>query len=162
MHSNLNKNWKENLQAFLQHYRATPHSSTGVSPNEAMGFPDQNGLPFNFKRTKASREFFEKNDTAAKKRMKSNADSHLNVKQHTFKKNQNVLFKWKPTNKHQTRLDPNPYKITDVKGTMITAKNKFHEVTRNSSCFQSYLGEVDLVTAPTQTDPLFIINSNIK
>ena len=97
--------------------------------------------------------------------MKINADSHLNVKQHTFKKNQNVLFKWKPTNKHQTRLDPNPYKITNVKCTMITAKNKFHEVTRNSSCFQSYLGEVDLATAPTlfiKTETLFIINSNFR
>ena len=40
-----NQNWKENMSAYLKNYRATPHSTTGVTPNQLMGFENDNGMP---------------------------------------------------------------------------------------------------------------------
>ena len=39
-------------------------------------------------------------------------------------------------NKWSTRLDPKPYCVTRVKGTMITATRPGHYITRNSSFYK--------------------------
>ena len=46
-----------------------------------------------------------------------------------------MLVKRKQTNKFMTPFDPNPYRIVDVKGSMITAQNSIRKTTRNSSFF---------------------------
>ena len=40
-------------------------------------------------------------------------------------------MKHRPSNKAETPFKPVPYEVKDVKGTMVTAKNGDHKVTRN-------------------------------
>ena len=69
--------------------------------------------------------------------MKENFDKSMHVKHTPFKVGDHVLFKWPRTNKHQPLFNPAPYKITSVNGTMITANNENHSITRNASCFRT-------------------------
>ena len=136
-----NTNWKLNLESLLKHYRATPHTSTGATPNDVMGLKNDNGLPINLKKQKLTSEQLQLNDTKSKLYMKNYANRNLHAKRHSFQVNDKVLFKWRPTNKQMSRMDVDPYMITQVKGTMITAENWKHTVTRNSSCFQHFKGD---------------------
>lgn len=59
-------NWKNNLEQFLRDYRATPHSTTSVSPNDLLGFDDKNEWPSKSK----SITFEELSNIAKRKREK--------------------------------------------------------------------------------------------
>ena len=47
-----------------------------------------------------------------------------------------MLVKQRPANKAETPFNPAPYKVTEVKGTMVTAEKDGHRITRNSSHFK--------------------------
>jgi len=85
--------------------------------------------------------------------MKFNADKFMHVKPHDFKVHDRVLFRWHTTNKQMSRLDTDPYEITAINGTMITAVNNRHEVVRNSSCFQKFIGKCVLSSTPPTSKP---------
>ena len=113
------KSPKQEIYKYLRQYRATPHSSTGRPPAEVL-----------FRRTYHTRllEFQEPahdpqlwhQDTASKAKQKHYKDHKSNVRPHSITTGDQVLLLQKPTKSH-SRYDPDPYTVTDVHGTQITA-----------------------------------------
>ena len=68
--------------------------------------------------------------------MKAYADIRRNAKIHHFKVGDTVLVKQQQKNKFQTPFNPTVYEISEVKGTMVTAVNNNHTITRNCSHFK--------------------------
>ena len=132
------EDWKRILESYLKNYRATPHSLTGVSPNQLMQFENENGMissnatsNINFKQIA-----FE-NDFKSKQNQKFYADNYLNTKLIKFVIGDIVKLKWNRSHsKYTPLLDNNNYIITHIKNTMITATNGTKPITRNSSFFQ--------------------------
>ena len=76
-------------------------------------------------------------DELAKSKMKRYADDKAYVKRSKLAEGDTVMVKRDPsTKKSGTPYDPEPYIVTQRKGTMITAKREGKEITRNSSFFK--------------------------
>ena len=128
---------RQALNKYLRNYRATPHSSTGVAPatllfgrETRVRLPE---LPRNPKPDKSVR----KHDKKAKDKMKSNAEKNKKLSQKQLRTGDCVLLKRdKSLKTHQTPYHTNPYEVTQVKGTMITATDGTRTVTRNASYFK--------------------------
>jgi hypothetical protein len=135
-----NVNWKTQLSLFLRQYRATPHSSTKISPFEALtGRKMRSGLPEAPQTPHPHASLHSKmihNDQISKQKMKTHAD----VKRHTVPSDlapgDTVLVKQPKTNKLTPPFCPKPYTIMDKKGSMVTAKRGSHRIVRNSSYFR--------------------------
>jgi hypothetical protein len=94
---------------FLRHYRETPHSSTEVSPNDAMNLKNELRIPFIEKslNSREIKEKLEKFDKKNKASIKRHADISMKVKENKMKINDNVLVKYdaaKYKNKHQFKF----------------------------------------------------------
>ena len=76
------------------------------------------------------------NDRNGKEKMKMNADKFNHAKEHTILVGDTILVRQQKKNKLSTRFDPEPYQVTRVKGTMVTATRLGHYVTRNISFFK--------------------------
>ena len=76
------------------------------------------------------------NDRNGKERMRMNADKFNHAKEHTILVGDTVLVQLQKKNKLSTRFDPEPYQVTRVKGTMVTATCPGHYVIRNISLFK--------------------------
>ena len=70
-------------------------------------------------------------DAAAKEKMKYHADKK--AKPHELKLGDLVLIPAAKANKLSPLFKPDPYRVVAIKGTMITASNGTHTVTRNAS-----------------------------
>ena len=68
--------------------------------------------------------------------MKSYADTKRHAKSAPFKVGDALLVKQHKTNKLSTPFDSQPYKITKINGSMITAKRVDKSTTRKSSFFK--------------------------
>ena len=68
--------------------------------------------------------------------MKMNADKFNHANEHTILVGDTVLVRQQKKNKLLTRFDPEPYQVTRVKGTMVTATRPGHYVTRNILFFK--------------------------
>ena len=129
--------WQEELCELLRNYRATPHCTTGKPPatilfNRPMRtkFPE---APCNKEDPASIRH----RDELAKSKMKRYADDKAYVKRSKLAEGDTVMVKRDPsTKKSGTPYDPEPYIVTQRKGTMITAKREGKEITRNSSFFK--------------------------
>lgn len=76
-------------------------------------------------------------DSLAKKKMKLYADRKAYVVPSDLKENDTVLVKRDPSYKSSgSPYDPEPYRITKKKGSMVTARRDGKEVTRKSSFFK--------------------------
>ena len=79
-------------------------------------------------------------DAAAKQKMKEYADKRNQSKESVLCKNDWVLYRkprGKVFNKHEPVRDPSPWKVIELKGSMVTAESSAGEqVTRNSSSFK--------------------------
>jgi hypothetical protein len=75
-------------------------------------------------------------DAQAKPKMKEYADNRYNAKMNDLKVGDSVLVRQQKRDKLSSYFDPIPYTITNIKGTMVTAKRKDHAITRNSSFFR--------------------------
>ena len=131
--------WKQHLFKFLRHYRATPHSTTGISPAEMLySRKIRTDIPsmkksVRFQDTVAKAE---QRDERMKSYMKELADrSRRDV---DIKIDDKVLVKQRQTSKEQPYFRQEPYRVTKMNGTMITAANTKlnQEVTRNISHFK--------------------------
>ncbi len=71
-----------------------------------------------------------------KEKMKIHADNKNHAEEPSLKLSDRVLVKQRPSNKSETPFKPQPYEVVDVKGTMITASNPTHKITRNVSFFK--------------------------
>ena len=132
------KNWRKELFSFLLNYRATSHTTTKFSPAELLfNRTIDIKLPSNIMQndTKIDQQVRE-NDRNGKEKMKMNADKFNHAKEHTILVGDTVLVRQQKKNKLSTRFDPEPYQVTRVKGTMVTATRPEHYVTRNISFFK--------------------------
>jgi hypothetical protein len=109
------KNHKQELYKFLRYYRATPHSSTGKAPAEVL-FNRQVRLPQ--KNEPAKDLVISQRNLEAKAKQKAYKDA--NTKPHNIKVGDQVLLLQKQS-KSNPRYDPKPYKVTNIRGTQITA-----------------------------------------
>ena len=132
------KNWRKELFSFLLNYRATPHTKTKFSPAELLfNRTIDIKLPSNIMQndTKIDQQVRE-NDRNGKEKMKMNADKFNRAKEHIILVVDTVLVRQQKKKKLSTRFDPEPYQVTRVKGTMVTATRPGHYVTRNISFFK--------------------------
>ena len=119
------KNPKRELQNYLLHYRAAPHSTTGISPAEAL---------FNRKLKTRLPQLRCHKDTAAQKRMRERHDEIKDKQKKYFDKGRRATPKLvKPGDKilvrqkkstTSTPFDPKPYTVTEVKGNRVTSQRR--------------------------------------
>ena len=133
-----NKPWKQELYTFLRNYRATPHSTTGVSPAEALfnrkvrtRLPE---IPVEADESDMKKILIRRNDTENK--IKWERHFNENRSRSDIKVGDNVLVKQPQNNKLSTPFSPEPMTIISKKGPMLTAKNHRRSITRNSSHFK--------------------------
>ena len=130
------KDWQKELNNFLRNYRSTPHSSTGKSPAELlMGRQIKTKLP-EIPTVHPTHPDIAKKDSAAKQKMKYYADKYSHGKPHKFSVGDLVLPRQPKVNKFSTPFQAEPFRITKVKGSMITATSKDQTITRNASHFR--------------------------
>ena len=91
------------------------------------------------------------NDRKAKERMKKEYDQRMGAREPQIQVGMKVLLKVERKRKADPRWDPQPYTITAIKGTMVTAKRGDVEVTRNSSWFKPYYAFVEEENGTFQT-----------
>lgn len=139
------KNWKQELYKFLRQYRATPHSTINVSPSEALNnrklkttIPEspitQHKLPrYTLQDPSAS---IAQRDALQKQKMKVYGDLKAHAQEREIKPGEVVLIRQPKQNKLSTPYNPKPFIVEEQKGTMVTASDGSHTVTRNSSQFK--------------------------
>ncbi|KAK7099318.1 hypothetical protein V1264_003469 [Littorina saxatilis] len=139
-----NLNWKTQLPTFLRQYRGTPHSSTGVSPFEALtkrkmniGLPDcslpLDPIPVHTRMIH--------NDFLSKRKMTEFTDRKRHTQLCDINPGDHVLVKQKKLNKLSTPYSPLPYVVIKKKGSMLTAQRGNHSIVRNSSHFKPIQGD---------------------
>ena len=137
------KNWKIQLQRFLLNYRATPHCTTKVPPATALfGRNIRTKLPEQPSKVniKEIDKKINEADTSAKAKQKAYADHRRGATSPIFKVGDQVLVRQRKRNKLTSRFDCRPYEIIATKGTMITARQNDHHITRNCSHFKPFMG----------------------
>jgi hypothetical protein len=75
------------------------------------------------------------------------ADEINKAKESQLKMGYVVLVKFPNENKLSTPFSPQPYLITEKKGTQLTAKNDSHSIARNSSHFKKIEASPDIVNS---------------
>ena len=109
------KNWKQELNKFLRQYRATPHSTTGISPCEALNqrklkttLPEfASPAPARHQIIPETQNLAER-DAEQKKKIKAYADQKLGARESKIKLGDTVLVKQPKTNKLSTPFSPAP------------------------------------------------------
>jgi hypothetical protein len=136
------KDPRKELQKYLMVYRATPHSTTGKSPSEMLqnrrlrlklpGTPKKPETP-----TKEARrqEEAKRNNENEKDKQKEYVDRRRRAKEKEVQVGDEVLIKQKKTTL-KPPWDPRPLKVTEIKGTQITARRGPVERTRNVEKFK--------------------------
>ena len=128
------KNPKQELYKFLRNYRATPHSSTKRAPAELL-FNREIKVRLPQVSKKAFDPELRANDAAAKTKQKKQKDAKILAKPHDIKISDTVLLA-RQTTKSQSKYDPDPYLVTKVKGSQITATRDGQTRVRNSQRFK--------------------------
>ena len=132
--------WKQELYTFLRHYRATPHSTTGMSPCEMLNKRKlKTEVPVLAKKRPASMsvddkiQLAEKKDYRVKVHMKELADDRNKAKENELVIGDKVLVRQPKGDKLSTPYRPEPYEVIQKHGSMVTAKRGQKTITRNSS-----------------------------
>ena len=86
-----------------------------------------------------------KKDSAAKQKMKYYADKYSHGKPHKFSVGDLVLPRQPKVNKFSTPFQAEPFRITKVKGSMITATSKDQTITRNASHFKLLPSDIEVL-----------------
>ena len=129
------KDWKVELETFLRSYRNTLHSGINSSPAEVLyGRQWRNRLP-DLMHT----------DEAYKTRMKLYADQRRRTREHGIQVGDWVLLRKekKLLRKTEPFYEVEPYRVIEVKESMISAENQKRSITRNCSCFKKLEGGVN-------------------
>ena len=98
-------------------------------------------------------------DARQKQYMKELADERNRCQEHSVREGDKVLVKQDPSNKLDTPYKPKPYKVTSKKGSMVTAENENHKITRNSSFFKK-IPEICDSRYDTQSEDANILDDN--
>lgn len=143
------KNWKQAMHVFLRQYRATPHTTTNLSPSEALN-NRQLKIPLP-QLTEVPESHVDKsirtNDAEKKLKMKEYADQKQHSKVSEIKVGDTVLIRQPKVNKLTTPFNPKPFVVTTRKGSMVTVKRGSKKITRNISFFKKIVK-----TAVPETD----------
>ena len=134
------KDWKRETYKFLFSYRNSPHSTTKVPPAEMMFqrklrhliptiSPD---IDLNLHKE------VDNNDQYAKEKAKAYTDNRFKSEWKDLKTDDLVLVKQRKMNKLTPIFEPHPYRVTEKKGTMVTAQSDINgkSITRNVSHFK--------------------------
>ena len=131
------KNWKNQINTFLRHYRATPHCTTGLSPCEMLNKRKlRTEIPVFTKKGRVIEDKIESarlKDDKAKIHMKELADERNHAKENTFEIGDKVLVRQPQYSKLTSPYKPAPFEVIEKKGTMVTVENDQGRMTRNSS-----------------------------
>jgi hypothetical protein len=133
------KSWKQELFRFLRSYRATPHCSTKTSPGDllfAAGFRTRFPTLHPTKDVARNNDDVAENDYKAKAQAKAYADTRRRAQPHTLQIGDLVYVRQMRRNKMTLPYDASPYTITQIRGTMITARRGQQNITRNASFFK--------------------------
>ena len=134
-----NKDPLMEINRHLRSFRTTPHPTTGHIPAEILfGRKVRSNLPdlrVDPARTRQDVVEAKSKDKAAKEIMKKYKDRPSTVRPHNIMIGDKVLLKQKST-KRSPPHDPNPYTVTDVQGTQITATREGKVKTRDSQRFK--------------------------
>ena len=103
-----NKNWQQELFHFLRNYRATPHSTTGVSPAEPL-FGRK--LVVKLPEHAPPRSSIADTDMKQKAKMKTHADTKLKAHPHSLKVGDSVLVREQRKHKLSSTYNKIPYTI---------------------------------------------------
>ena len=129
---------------FLRNYRATPHSSTGVTPAEALfgrkikvKLPEAPTIPNSHSRHAHLDTHMRQRGFLMKKKMKNYAEAKRNISTTDIQVGNTVLVREPKKNKLTPYYNPNPMQVTAKKGPMLTVKQPGGtRITRNSSHFK--------------------------
>ncbi|KAL8562268.1 hypothetical protein ACOMHN_037224 [Nucella lapillus] len=151
------KPWKQELFHFLRNYRATPHSSTGVSPAEALfRRPIKVKLPQVPVKSPSTSQFdasLRQHDANQKQKMKQYADSRRRAHTADIQVGDNVLVRQPRENKLTSFYDPAPREVILKKGPMITASRRGgNPITRNVAFFKKIPATVAQSQPPDPED----------
>ncbi|CAB3986500.1 Transposon Tf2-9 poly [Paramuricea clavata] len=133
------KRWQSELDLFLLNYRSTPHSTTHISPAELLfNRSIRNKLPSfsSLQHNDGPVEHHVVRDKEEKEKMKVHADRRNNAKESQLKVGDYVLMQVPKDNKLSMPFNPKPFKVIEIRGNMVTARNTERTVTRNVSCFK--------------------------
>ena len=116
--------WKQELYKFLRQYRATPHSTTNISPCEAL---NQRKLKTTLREVTPPVLEKQKNmtdrDAEQKMKMKAYADQKLGVREGKIKLEDTVLIKQPKRNKLSPPFSAIPLVVEGKNGSMVTASD---------------------------------------
>ena len=132
---------KQELYNFLCQYRASPHSTTRISPAEALnGRKLQVTLPELSQRIHINelQDKLKHEDMENKENMKVYCDKRRNAKRFQLEVGDTVLVRQHRKNKLSTPFDPKPLQIIRRKCSMVTAKIVTYTITRNVSHYKRY------------------------
>jgi len=138
-----NNKWEEAIDEFLMSYRTTPHPTTRATPASLM-FRGKLRTWLPEKKNSDTNEDDEETDTKVREndaRNKNISATKNNIRhaatQHGLGVGDTELVKQNAVNKYSTPFNPEPLKIVEVKGTVITGKrDDQRQVTRNASHFK--------------------------
>jgi hypothetical protein len=128
--------WKQALNDYLMVYRATPHPATDASPASLL-FPGRRyktHLPPTT--AKISPAQVDQKFQDSQNRAKTYADARRNAKDTFFSIGDSVLVKQTKKNKFSTPFCPRPLFVSQIKGSMVTAKSGEYSITRDKSFFK--------------------------
>ncbi|XP_064485993.1 uncharacterized protein K02A2.6-like [Ornithodoros turicata] len=127
--------WKEALSEYLLNYRATPHSTTAVTPAELLfGRKIRTKSP---QLQEAQRqEKLRQRDRLKKAKMKAYADEKRHAEPHDFQEGESVLLKRSSPLSHESQYEHRPFTVTRVQGSAITAECGNKRIVRNASYFK--------------------------
>ncbi len=139
------KPWKQTLNQFLRSYRAAPHSSTGLSPNQLMfGRNISSRLPeTNEARSIQAEHDLETaigNSSKAADKNRAYGNKKLSTKISTIKPGDTVLVKQRKVNKLTSPYSTNKLTVVSRNGSWIVSKDRDgKEISRNISFFKLWL-----------------------
>jgi hypothetical protein len=129
----------QELQDFMMAYRATPHTTTKVPPAVLMLGRQMNTRIPNAHYDLDAGEYHRiarENDNLAKQRMKTEYDRRMRAQESSISIGSRVLVQQGQPRKNVSILDPEPYTVVGINGSMVTAQRRGHNITRNSSFFK--------------------------
>jgi hypothetical protein len=134
------RDWREAVIAFLRTYRATPHATTGVAPNDLMfGRNKTSRLPQVTKDEESHSELIEiaaKRDEAAKAQSKVYTDKRRRANAEELQVGDHVYAKEKRSGKWRSAYSNEDMVVLATKGTMVTVKGDGgRTLTRNRAFF---------------------------
>jgi hypothetical protein len=144
-----NSDWREELNAFLRGYSATPHDSTGIAPADLIFIKaNHSKLPPKFC-AYASEDLLSlaaKNDTATKLKAKEYADKRRRSKRHELVAGDKVVIDQrlgkKLYNAKDSRFAPEHLTVTSVKGSMVTVEDRAgRSFAHNNTYFKRTISE---------------------